>query len=153
MALYRYMLYFLCFLCVNQLKHAKVKVFDTDLLMRAHWMDCHQIQIEDIFLPILVPDMCKEPGIPRMNLQRGGGTQSDLPGPSGTQGVLPGPSVVPTFLPGTNPGPVSSKLPVLTAKEKKAARGRERLRLEKEGKLEVNSLTNSSVTPMDGLWD
>ena len=157
LALYRYMLYLGAmvkgdFLCVNQLKHDKVKVFDTELLMRAHWKDCHQIQIEEIFLPMLVPDMCKEPGMPRMNLQGGGGTQSDLPGPSGTQGVLPGPSVVPTVLPGTSPGPVSSKIPVLTAKEKKAARGRERLRLEKEGKLEVNSL-KSSVTPMDSETD
>ena len=89
--------------------------------MRAHWLECHQIQIEEIFLPMLVPDMCKEPAnIPRLNLQGGGGTQADLPGPSGTQGVLPGPSVTPTVMPGTNPGPVSSKLPVPTAKEKKA---------------------------------
>ena len=63
--------------------------------------------------------------------------------------------MVPTVLPGTSPGPVSSKIPVLTAKEKKAARGRERLRLEKEGKLEVNSLNSlkSSVTPMDSETD
>ena len=157
LALYRYMLYLGAmvkgdYLCVNQFKHDKVKVFDTEVLMRAHWLDCHQIQIEEIFLPMLVPDMCKEPGMPRMNLQGGGGTQADLPGPSGTQGVLPGPSVTPTVMPGTNPGPVSSKLPVSTAKEKKA-RGRERLRLEQEGKMGGKSLTKLSVTPTDSGTD
>ena len=96
MALYRYMLHLGSmvkgdFMCVNQLKHDKVKVFDMEELMRAHWKDCHEIQVEDIFLPMLVPDMLKEPGMPRLNLQRGGGTQPDVPGPSGTQGVLPGP--------------------------------------------------------------
>ena len=59
LALYRYMLYLGSlvkgdFLCVNQFKHDKVKVFDSELLMRAHWKDCHQIQIEEIFLPMLV---------------------------------------------------------------------------------------------------
>ena len=90
--------------------------------------------------------------MPRMNHQGGGGTQVDLPGPSGTQGVLPGPSVTPTVMPGTNPGPVSSKLPVSTAKEKKA-RGRERLRLEQEGKMGGKSLIKLSVTPIDSGTD
>ena len=53
---------------------------------------------------------------------------------------------------GTNAS-VRSKLPVLTAKEKKAARGRERLRLDKEGKFEVDSLAKSSVTPMESGTD
>ena len=47
---------------------------------------------------------------------------------------------------------MSSKIPLLIAKEKNAARGRERLRLKIEGKIEVNSL-KSSVTPMDSETD
>ena len=48
LALYRYMLYLGAmvksdYLCVNQFKHDQVKVFDTEVLMRAHWLDCHQI--------------------------------------------------------------------------------------------------------------
>ena len=110
LALYRYMLHLGSmvkgdFMCVNQLKHDKVKVFDTEELMRAHWKDCHKIEVEEIFLPMLVPDMLKETGMPRLNLQGGSGTQPGAPGPSGTQGVLPGSGVVPPVLPGTSPGP------------------------------------------------
>ena len=152
LALYRYMLNLGSlvkgdFLCVNQLKHDKVKVFDTEELMRNHWKDCHQIQVEEIYLPMLVPDMLREPGMPRLNLQGGGGTQPDLPGPSGTQGVLPGPGVVTPVLPGTNPGPVS-RTAQLTKKEMRAlAKAAARQRLENEGKSEApKSVSGPSVT-------
>ena len=109
LALHRYMLHLGSlvkgdFMCVNQMNHDKVKVFDTEALMRDHWKDCHGIQVEDIILPMLVPDMLKEPGMNRLNLQGVSGTQSSTPGPSGTQGVLPGPGGVTPVLPGTNPG-------------------------------------------------
>ena len=122
--------------------------------MRNHWKDCHQIQVEEIYLPMLVPDMLREPGMPRLNLQGRGGTQPDLPGPSGTQGVLPGPVVVPPVLPGTNPGPVS-RTAQLTKKEMRAlAKEATNQRLEKEGKTKEapkapQSVSSSSVTPMD----
>ena len=116
--------------------------------MRDHWKDCHEIQVEEIFLPMLVPDMIKEPGMPRLNLQGGSGTQPEAPGPSGTQGVLPGPGVVTPVLPGTNPGP-ASRIPQLTKKEMRAlAKEATRHRLEKEGKT-PKSVSSSSVTPMN----
>ena len=48
LALYMYMLHLGSmvkgdFMFVNQLKHDKVKVFDTEELMRDHWKDCHEI--------------------------------------------------------------------------------------------------------------
>ena len=128
-ALYRYMLYLGAvekgdYLCVNQYRHDHVKLFDTEEQMRAHWLVCHQIQLDEIFLMMLVPDMCKEPAnVPCLNLPGVGGTQADLPGPSGTQGVLQGPRVTPAVVPGTNPGVRSSVLPEPPAKEKKS-RGR-----------------------------
>ena len=85
-----------------------------------------------------------------MNLQVGGGTQPDVPGPSGTQGVLPGPGVVTPVLPGTNPGP-ASRIQQLTKKEMRAlAKEATRQRLEKEGETEgaPKSVSSSSVTPM-----
>ena len=100
---------------------------------------------------MLVPDMLKEPGMPRLNLQGGSGTQSSASGPSGTQGVLPGPGVVTPVLPGTNPGP-ASRTAQLTKKEvRRLAKEATRLRLEKEGKTEEapKSVSSSSDTPMD----
>ena len=53
--------------------------------MRSHWLECHQIQLEEIFLMMLVPDPCKEPAmVPHL----------DLPGVSVTQVILPGVSPV-----------------------------------------------------------
>ena len=60
--------------------------------------------------------------------------------------------MTPTVMPGTNPGPVSSKLPVSTAKRRRPG-GRERLRLEQEGKMGGKSLTKLSVTPTDSRTD
>ena len=132
------------YLCVNQYRHDHVKLFDTEEQMRAHWLVCHQIQLDEIFLMMLVPDMCKEPAnVPRLNLPGVGGTQADLPGPSGTQGVLQGPRVTPAVLPGTNPGVRSSVLPEPPAKEKKS-RGRN---ADKEGKKGGKGVVKSSVTP------
>ena len=91
------------FMCVNQMHHDKVKVFDTEPLMREHWKECHGIQVEDIILPMLVPDMLKEPGMNRLNVQGVSGTQSSTPGPSGPQGGVPGPSGVTPARPGTDP--------------------------------------------------
>ena len=64
-ALYRYMMYLGVmekgdYLCVNQYRHDHVKLFDTEELMRARWLECHQIQLDEIFLMMLVTDMCKE---------------------------------------------------------------------------------------------
>ena len=73
------------YLCINQGRHDQFKQFDTEEEMRAHWLECHQIQLEEIFLMMLVPDPCKEPAnVPHLN----------LPGVSGTQVVLPGISPV-----------------------------------------------------------
>ena len=128
-AIYRYMMYLGVmekgdYLCINQDRHDHVKQFDTEELMRAHWLECHQIQLDEIFLMMLVPDMCKEPAnVPHLNLPGVSGTQVALPGPSGTQVVLQGPSVTQVVLPGTNPGVRSMVLPVPPAKDHKG-RGR-----------------------------
>ena len=83
------------YLCINQDRHDQFKQFDTEVLMRAHWLECHQIQLDEIFLMMLVPDMCKEPAnVPHLNLPGVSGTQVVLPGASGTQVVLPGISPV-----------------------------------------------------------
>ena len=52
LAIHRYMLYLGSlvkgeFMCVNQMHHEKVKVFDTEPLMREHWKEFYGIQVEE----------------------------------------------------------------------------------------------------------
>ena len=41
--------------------HGEYKTFDTEAEMRAHWVECHKITLEEEFLMLLVPDSSKEP--------------------------------------------------------------------------------------------
>ena len=67
------------FLCVNQDQHEEYKKFDIEVEMRSHWLECHKISLEEVFLMMLVPDPFKEPSmvvdLPML----------DLPGVSGVQ--------------------------------------------------------------------
>ena len=71
------------FLCVNQEQHEEFKSFDTEGEMRSHWLECHKISLEEVFLMMIVPDTCKEPSMvvdmPML----------DLPGVSGVQNNPP----------------------------------------------------------------
>ena len=133
------------------------QVFDTEALMREHWKDCHGIQVEDIILPMLVPDMLKEPGMNRLNVQGVSGTQSSTPGPSGPQGGVPGPSGVTPARPGTDPGLARRTQKLNRQEVKRIAKEEKRLRLEREGKpaeapeapSDPKSDSNSSETPME----
>ena len=139
LAIHRYMLYLGSlvkgdFMCVNQTHHEKVKVFDTEPLMREHWKECHGIQVEEIIMPMLVPDMLKEPGMNRLNVQGLSGTQSSTPGPSGPQGGVPGPSGVTPARPGTDPGLARRTQKLNRQEVKRIAKEEKRLGLEREGK-------------------
>ena len=43
------------YLCVNLEKHDKVKSFESDQTMRAHWEVCLGIKTDEILLPMVVP--------------------------------------------------------------------------------------------------
>ena len=74
------------FLCVNQDRQEEYKQFDTEVEMRSHWLECHKISLEEIFLMMLVPDPCKEPSmVPTLDLPGVSGAQDNLPGVSGLQ--------------------------------------------------------------------
>ena len=74
------------FLCINQDRHEEYRQFDTEVEMRSHWLECHQISLEEIFLMMLVPDPCKEPSmVPTLDLPGVSGAQDNLPGVSGVQ--------------------------------------------------------------------
>ena len=103
---------------------------------------------------MLVPDMLKEPGMNRLNVQGVSGTQSSTPGPSGPQGGVPGPSGVTPALPGTNPGLAKRTQKLNRQEVKRIAKEANRLRLEREGKpaeapSDPKSDSNSSETPME----
>ena len=46
---------------MNQEQHGEYKSFDTEAEMRAHWVECHKIALEEEFLMGVVPDSIKEP--------------------------------------------------------------------------------------------
>ena len=77
------------YLCVNQDHHEKVKSFDSEPLMREHWLLCHGIEVDEILVPMVVPDMLKEPGKP-LKEQGSSGTKSGTPVPSGPPVGAPG---------------------------------------------------------------
>ena len=162
LAIHRYLLYLGSlvkgdFMCVNQEHHEKVKVFDTEPLMREHWKECHGIQVEEILMPMLVPDMLKEPGRNNLNVQGSSGTQSSTPGPSGPQGGAPGPGGVTPARPGTDPGQSRRTNKLAKQEVKRIAKEERRLRLQREGKpaeapeapSDTKSDSNSSVIPME----
>ena len=49
------------FVCVNQELHSDYLSFDTELEMRAHWEQCHEIALSEEYLMLVVPDSSKEP--------------------------------------------------------------------------------------------
>ena len=52
--------------------------------MRSHWLECHKISLEEIFLMMLVPDPCEEPSmVPTLDWPGVIGAQDNLPGISG----------------------------------------------------------------------
>ena len=54
-------------LCVNMDKHAKFEKFDSEELMRAHWLKCHSIELTEVFVPFVVPGATIEPA-PKFNI-------------------------------------------------------------------------------------
>ena len=56
--------------------------------MREHWLVCHGIKVDEIMLPMVVPDLLKEPGKPSKELGLGG--KSGTPVPSGPPAGAPG---------------------------------------------------------------
>ena len=69
------------YLCVNLEKHDKVQKFDSEPIMREHWYACHGIKADEILLPMVVPNLIREPAKPSRELGLGG--RSGNPGPSG----------------------------------------------------------------------
>ena len=74
------------FVCINQDRHEEDKQFDTEVDMRSHWLECHKISLEEIFLMMLGPDPCKEPSmVPTLDLPGVSGAQDNVPGVNGLQ--------------------------------------------------------------------
>ena len=51
------------FICVNQKQHSSYECFDTEALMRAHWLTCLKIPQSDGYEAHVLPDSTKEPAI------------------------------------------------------------------------------------------
>ena len=52
-------------LFINVDKHATVKIFDTEALMRAHWLECYSIELNDVIASHELPDSTNKPA-PRL---------------------------------------------------------------------------------------
>ena len=55
------------YLCINMDQHSGYDKFDTENLMREHWLTCHKISLTDGFAAFVLPDATKEP-VPIMKL-------------------------------------------------------------------------------------
>ena len=77
------------FLCVNLEKHDKVQQFTCEQVMREHWQTCHDISLEEIMLPMVVPVLIREHARPNIR-ELGPGSGSGNPGPGGPPGGVTG---------------------------------------------------------------
>ena len=123
--------------------------------MREHWLECHGIEVDEILVPMVVPDMLKEPGKNNLKVQGSSGTQSSTPGPSGPPGGAPGPGGETSARPVTNPVP-SKRTTNLDKKEvRRIAKAQSKLQMKgkpnetKEAPSDPNPDSNSSEVPMD----
>ena len=108
------------YLCINQDHHEKVKSFDSEPLMREHWLLCHGIKADEILLPMVVPDMLKEPGKPMK--EQGPGGKSGTPVPSGPPVGAPGAEGDVRQVTGPEPDPSKRASNISAAKQKELSK-------------------------------
>ena len=141
------------YLCVNQDHHEKVKSFDSEPLMREHWFECHGIEVDEILVPMVVPDMLKEPGKNNLKVQGSSGTQSSTPGPSGPPVGAPGPEG--DARPVTNLEPSKRTTHLDRSEVRRIAKAQSKLQFRgksyksKEALSDPNPDSKSSESPMD----
>ena len=49
------------YICVNLDVHSDYECFDTEVLMREHWLKCLKIPLSDEYNMLVLPDSTKEP--------------------------------------------------------------------------------------------
>ena len=49
------------YICVNQYVHSDYECFDTEVLMREHWLKCLKIPLSDEYNMLVLPNFTKDP--------------------------------------------------------------------------------------------